>query len=968
MLNRCFHAAVRLLACALGMCLAATITWPAEKPPDEDQRVLAIRLVRETGEVLEENVASLPLRPGEPYNSDAIRESLRELYLTGRFADVRAETAPVEGGLRLDFIVQENYFVNAVHVSGLREPPNEAQALAAMHLALGEIFRLSTLDEALERLRGVLEEEGFYQADIKREFTPHPDTRQMDITAQVTPGPRARIGAIEVHNQTEYPSKKVLGISKLKSGRAVTSARLNRSAERVRKFLAKKGHLGARVNVRRGQYDKQANAVPLVVEISAGPKVRLEVTGVGIPSGELRRLVPIYQEGAVDEDLLQEGRRAVRDYLERRGYFDPEVRYKTGAAGKAGEQVIIYEVNPGPRRRLVGVSFEGNKYFSDDLLRSRLRIEPAAFLSQGRFTRRLLQEDEASMRELYRASGFREARVEGRLLEDYAGKEGELFVRFHINEGPQTLVEKIEIQGNQALDDDALRGVVGSTAGQPYSEFNVSSDRDNILALYYNEGFPHARFESEVSEANPGGGVRLTYRVTEGPQMIVNRVLIAGNDNTRPGIIARQVQLGPGEPLRQGELVETQRRLYDLGIFTRVSIAPQNPEGTDPGKTLVVLVEEAKRYTVSYGVGFEVQRLGGGGSDPVGGELRASPRGLFEITRANFTGRPHTLSFRARASTLQGRALLSYNALNFLARPDFNLLLTGFADRTRDVRTFTSTRYEASVQLVQRISLVTSLLYRYSFRRVLVDPESLRVSPEEIPLFSQPTQVSALAFSWVRDRRDNPSDAARGDFNTMDLSFAAVPLGSTATFARLFIQNSTFHPMGRRFVFARSTRLGIQEPLGRSTAFDIPLPERFFAGGGTSLRGFGLNQAGPRDPDTGFPIGGQAMLIFNQELRFPMRLPFVGGRLGGALFYDAGNVFSRANRITLRASPISPDDLNYFSHTIGFSFRYATPIGPVRLDLGYQLNPAEFSFTTDTGTQLVRLPRFQFFFNIGSIF
>jgi outer membrane protein assembly factor BamA len=175
--------------------------------------------------------------------------------------------------------------------------------------------------------------------------------------------------------------------------------------------------------------------------------------------------------------------------------------------------------------------------------------------------------------------------------------------------------------------------------------------------------------------------------------------------------------------------------------------------------------------------------------------------------------------------------------------------------------------------------------------------------------------------------------------------------------------------LGRAFVFARSTRFGVEVPLGNTAELDIPLPERFFAGGGTSLRGFGLNQAGPRDPVTGFPIGGLALLAFNQELRFPMKLPFVGNRLGGTVFYDAGNVFSDINHVSLAWKPSSLSNLNYFSHTVGFGVRYPTPIGPVRVDLGYQLNPAQYSATdTPPNTPNFRLPHFQFFFNIGSIF
>ena len=197
-------------------------------------------------------------------------------------------------------------------------------------------------------------------------------------------------------------------------------------------------------------------------------------------------------------------------------------------------------------------------------------------------------------------------------------------------------------------------------------------------------------------------------------------------------------------------------------------------------------------------------------------------------------------------------------------------------------------------------------------------------------------------------------------------------MGSSANFYRIFVQNSSFYAFGRNFVFARSTRFGVEPPFGNSQEIDIPLPERFFAGGAQSLRGFSLNQAGPRDPGTGFPIGGLALLIFNQELHFPMRLPFIGNRLGGTLFYDAGNVYSDVNHITFAWKSASPTELNYLSHTVGFGFRYATPIGPVRVDFGYLINPAEYTVTptppTVPPTEIFHVSHFGFSFNIGPVF
>jgi outer membrane protein assembly factor BamA len=248
----------------------------------------------------------------------------------------------------------------------------------------------------------------------------------------------------------------------------------------------------------------------------------------------------------------------------------------------------------------------------------------------------------------------------------------------------------------------------------------------------------------------------------------------------------------------------------------------------------------------------------------------------------------------------------------------------------------------------------------------------------------------------VRDRRDNAADPAAGSFNTFDIDVASKAIGSVASFVRATYQNSTYTHLGPRLVFARSARIGIEEPFAGSTGVAtpfvqqsvIPLPERFFAGGGTTLRGFGLNQAGPRDPVTGFPVGGLGMLIFNQQLQFPMRLPLVGSRLSGGLFYDAGNVFSDFSHISLRWAPPPPtlnpaqltacltnctNELNYFSHTLGFEIRYHTPVGPVSIDLAYQLNPAHFvnpvnSAVPNGPVTISRLPAFQFFVNLGSTF
>ncbi len=934
----------------------------------EGRLLTAVRIVDDTGRALKDDPSVSGLKAGEAYDSLKIREALRKLYATGHFAEILAEATEEPAGVRLDFVVRQNFFFNIVQVEGLPGDRLTSRALASLQLNLGEVYSGEKLDAARERLAETITEEGFYESTITHATAPRPQTRQMDVHFQVAPGRRARIASLTLHNGTGFPDKEVLRKSGLRAGQSLNPRRLERASDRVRAFLSKKGHLGARVVLRRGPYDAAAHAVPLEMEVVAGPRVRVEVEGAGISQSTLRQLIPIYQEGTVDEDLLQEGRRNLRAHFEREGYFDTAVRFTESDDPEKSQHVIRYEVKPGERRKLAAIEITGNRYFSASTLLGQLNVQPAALFDRGRFSRRLLADDVERLTALYVANGFQQARVSSEIAENYQGKPENLLARFVIFEGSQTRVAGLTIEGAHALGTEQLYNAVISNSGQPYSEFNIAGDRDNILAIYFNEGFPDARFESCAAPAAEPGRISLVYRITEGPQIHVKDVLLAGAVSTKDHVIRRELLIDPPEPLRQGAVVESQRRLYNLGIFSRVQLAPQNPAGTETDKTLVVLVDEARRYTMAYGGGFEVQRIGGG-NDPTSGALRASPRGIFEISRANFAGRAHTISFKARASTLQGRALATYAAPNFLGRRRVSFLFTTLADKTRDVRTFTSQRYEASIGVEQQASRTTSFLYRYFFRKVLVDAGSLQIDPNQIPLFSQPTLISGFGMAWTRDRRDNPAEAQKGNFTTIDASVADKHLGSSASFARLFMQNSTFHPVGRNLVFARSTRFGVQEPFSDTSTTEIPLPERFFAGGGNSLRGFGLNQAGPRDASTGFPLGGLALLAFNNELRFPMKLPKAGNKVGGAVFYDAGNIFSRVGHITLNAKPSSPSQLNYFSHTLGFGLRYATPIGPVRFDLGYLLNPAQFTVDDGMGgVTLRRLPRFQFFFNIGSIF
>jgi outer membrane protein assembly factor BamA len=350
--------------------------------------------------------------------------------------------------------------------------------------------------------------------------------------------------------------------------------------------------------------------------------------------------------------------------------------------------------------------------------------------------------------------------------------------------------------------------------------------------------------------------------------------------------------------------------------------------------------------------------------------------------------------FRTNLGYLQQRVLVSYEQPHWLNRNDLTLTFNAFYDSTQDVLTFSSERLEGSVQALQQWRKGETFLYRFTYRRVKVDQNTLQIDPQLIPLLSRPVRVGGPSISYVRDHRDDPIDSHRGTFNAVDFGIASYIFGSEANYTRAFLQNSTYHTFaqnknatGRKWTFARSTRIGAENSFAGAAgtvAGTVPLPERFFTGGSNSHRGFAINQAGPRDATTGFPLGGSGLFINNLELRTPpIALPYLGENLSAVLFHDAGNVFESASDIfsslahwsqphkeTCAPQSTTSCSFNYISQAVGLGVRYRTPIGPVRVDFGYNPNPPVFPVRDDVtrGPYLDRTSHFNFFFSIGQTF
>jgi outer membrane protein assembly complex protein YaeT len=942
----------------------------------------------------EEYEMKLPIRPGEAFSEDGARAAMQTLFRTGWFSTLQLEVFPEGEEIDLLFRGDSAYFIGNVSIDGAPGAVSRGALVNGAKLPLGQPFEEGLANQAVESLEEVLRFEGYYNPNIKYALDRDPLHSLVDIHFFVEPGPRARFSEPVFTGSPTLPESRLIKATNwrrpffLPGWRYINSQGVQSGLRRIRTLFAKQDFLMAKVQVERMQLDAAEAKVLPTIRVEPGPQVDVSTEGFKINRSTLRRLVPIYEEQSVDRDLLLEGGNKISSELRARGYFENKVEYEVEQDDQVVEEIdpnknahIVYRIDPGQRFRVGTINIEGNTYFRDETIEERMNARGATLIRyrRGRFSDEILEADKLAITELYRSNGFLDVEVSAAVTNRSDQGENVVDVKVTIAENKQSLIEELRIEGVADSDKEFLAPYITAAVGQPFSRVLIDTDRDRILALLYQNGYAAARFETDIARTDDKQGVIITYRITGGPRNYVREVIVTGLRTTRRDLVEKRILIDPGEALDNTQIFAAQRKLYDLGIFAKVDTALMNPDGAEMYKTVLFNLEEASRWSFNGGLGAEIARIGGGitSLDAPAGGAGFSPRVSFGVNRGNFLGLGHTVGVQTRISNIQQRALLTYLAPQFRDNDDFSLTFTTLLDDSKNVRTFNSKRAEVSLQLQQRVDLSRSFQYRVTYRDVRVDANTIKIAPSLIPVLVQPARVGSVSSTYIRERRDDQTDATRGSYTTVDFGLSSRAFLSSANFTRLLARNSSYYRIGKEIVFARSLTFGIIDPYGSTNQLDpatrIPLAERFFGGGANSHRGFPENQAGPRDLVTGFPVGGNAILTNNLELRFPL----LGDNLGGVFFHDAGNIYSSTNKISWRWSQRDLTDFDYMVHAVGFGLRYRTPIGPVRIDLAYSPNSARFNgfegnredllFGRGRATQL-RVNRFQFHISLGQAF
>jgi outer membrane protein insertion porin family len=1015
------------------------------------QRGLQVTDVRFEGVTFSQNDAllnELTQKAGAPLDPDKVRVDLRRLFASGRYRDISVRSEHTDSGIALVYAGIPRYYVGRVQIDGVKSERLVSLLEFATKLEPGTAYTEAQVPAAVTSVKESLAHNGFYQATVVASMTKDDADEQMNFVFKVETGPQARVGEVAIEGQDVgfvpevFRQKADLNCSRLArlfshSCRAkVTRETTSNALSSLRKQYQKNDRLEATVSVQKQTYSAPRKQLDYDFAANQGPVVKVVVLGAKLSKSRLHLLVPVFEEGAVDNDLLNEGAHNIRDYEQQQGYFD--VTTSVQIVGEGTRNVTVqYTVDQGKRHKVLAVNIKGNKYFDRNTILERLTTKKADLYTRaGRYSQALVKADTDAIQALYRANGFSSAKVTGAAKDVDKGKNGEtlkvagIVVTFTIEEGAQQKFGSVQVTGVDPSRLAIIKGLLQTEEDQPFSLLTLSGDRDSVLSYYVSHGFDQARVEiKQEIESDDKTATDVTLNVSEGQQVFIDKVLLSGIERTKQSLVQGQMKVHAGDPLDQSALLETQRNLYNLALFNEVNAAVQNPTGDAPLKNVLVQLTEARRWDVTYGFGFEAQtgtpaQIPGtrqGGTAAQEGKAGVSPRVTGDISRINLFGTDKSLTLHASYGLLERVATLSFNNPRLFSNPDLTLTLSGGYSNVQDITTFASSTLQQDVRVTQKYHKRDTFIYDFQFRRVEVDPNSLEISPNLIPLLSEPVRVGGPGITWFHDTRSpSPLDAQKGHYFSVQEFIASSKFGSQTDFNRVDMSESTYYSFGKRkYVFARNTRIGFETAFGanpnignqncagillkaNATCNAVPLPERLYAGGGTSHRGFPINGAGPRDLSTGFPVGGSGAVVNTFELRMPPpTLPLVGDNISFVLFHDMGNAFqhpgdmfksiknfhqpdeSTCSNIAIppgtpgntpaeqQLNAVGTCSFNYYSHAIGAGARYKTPVGPIRVDFSYNLNPPVYPVFQDFNNDqpfVGHAGHFNFFFSIGQSF
>lgn len=917
-------------------------------------------------------------RAGEPFSKAKVEQTVAAFKATGKFIEVQLQVDPDANGVRVLMILEPAVWFGIFEFPGA-ERFAYSRLVQVANFPPQAPYNTDEVERDRQALVTFFQQEGYFQAEVQPETKVDAAHGLANVFFHVNLKQRARFGEIVVAGTSAEETAQLTHAlqtlwargrgAAIRPGKVYHRSTLDKATKYLQSQLAKQAFLSSQVQLEGAEYHPDTNRADIHLMVKPGPKINVQVEGAHLFPWTRKALLPFYQGISVDDESIQEGRQALVSYFQSKGYFDTNVDVKSSTGDKGNS--IVYTIAKDKKHKVTQVAVSGNTLLPSSDLTPHLTVEKKHFLSPGKFSDKLVRTSVKNLQAVYQSQGFSSAKVVSKV----ARAGGDVQISFAVQEGPRDIVNALQIEGSDTFPESSFAPHgLKLGAGKPYSQALVESDRASIIAEYLKAGYLTSSFRQTatvVSKQEPHR-INVVYHIYEGPKVIAGDVVTLGRAATQQRLIDRDIaSIHPGSPLTETQLLTSESQLYNhTGVFDWAEVDPKRQVTTQTKEDVLVKVHEAKKNQITYGFGFELINRGGSvpsgtvtlpGLPPVG--LPASytssqqtfygPRGTFQFTRNNFRGKGETLSFTGFAGRLDQRGAAYYIDPNFRWSP-WRATTSLTAEKNEENPIYSSQQEVASFQLQRELdrAKINTLFLRYSFSQTNL---TRVVIPSLVLDADRNVRLSTLAANLTSDTRDNPLDAHKGMLRSIELDFNTAKLGSSVDFAKVNGQLAYYKTGFHNIVFANSLRIGLAQPFDNSR---VPISEAFFTGGGNSLRGFPLDGAGPQRPvevcpngTSGcgvfiqVPSGGNELLLINSEARIP--LPIKKG-LGIVAFYDGGNVFPTIG---------FHDFTSLYANNVGVGLRYATPVGPVRIDLGHNLS-----------TPVAGVSTTQYFISIGQAF
>jgi outer membrane protein assembly factor BamA len=897
---------------------------------------------------------------GQPFSKEKVEQTVAALKATGKFKEIQLQVDPEANGVRVLLVLEPAVYFGMFKFPGAEQFPY-SRLIQVANFPPEAPFNADDVEQDRQSLVTFFRQEGYFRVEVRPEIQIDADHLIANVLFRTTLNKKARFGVIEIADATPEDAARMSRSLRtiiarargaaIRPGKSYQRGALSKATRYLQSRLEKQGRLGAQVQLQGAEYHADTNRADIHFDVKPGPLVKVDVQGAHLWSWTKKSLLPVYQGIGVDEESVQEGRQALVSYFQAKGYFDVKVdaRYKKDRESDS----IVYQITKNAKHKVAAVQLTGNSQLPNGDLTSRITVQKSHLFSPGNYSEKLVRDSTKNLTAIYQSEGFSSVQVTSKV--ENAG--GNIRIVFHVTEGPRDVVSSLRIEGADTFPQIKFAPAGLKLAeGKPYSQKFVQSDRANIVAHYLQAGYLTASFRQTASvvSKNDSHHINVVYHIYEGPEVLTDSIVTLGRLRTKQRLIDQDLaSIKPEQPLTETQLLTSESQLYEhTGVFDWAEVDPKRKITTQTKEDVLVKVHEAKKNQITYGFGFEVVNRGGSvpsgtvalpNLPPVGLPSTFTtnqttffgPRGTFQYTRNNLRGKGESLSFTGFAGRLDQRVAAFYIDPRF-RWSKWKSTASFSVERDQRNPIFSSQEELGSYQLQRFLDSqkADTLFLRYSFSQT----DLTRI---EIPALVRPedqhVRLSTLAANLTRDTRDNVLDEHKGVLQTLELDFNITKLGSSVDFVKLTAQAAYYKPIFHNIIWANSVRIGLAQPFG---GYRVPLSEEFFTGGGNTLRGFPLDGAGPQRQIPAcsagsttnctliqVPSGGNELLLINSEVRVP--LPVKKG-LGIVAFYDGGNVFPLVGFHNFTS---------LYSNNVGVGLRYATPVGPVRIDLGRNLNP-----------------------------